>query len=221
MGIRFLTLRRRSAQMLQAQRDTPRADWKRIQLRDTGRCFRARRTLATKVRLRGYPHPLRQIAVADLGRDQPTLPLTNHPDSEPTARLVDRYARRMAIEHCIRESIDFFHLDALSAEVPLQIDVDLEFTLMASTLYRLLARRIGHGHERTKARQLSDRFVRIAAKVRILEDRTEVRLGRRTRNPPLVAAGFGDGETAIPWLDNRQLRMVIGYDKHGAAPAGD
>ena len=92
---------------------------------------------------------------------------------------------------------------------------------MASTLYRLLARRIGHGHERTKARQLSDRFVRIAAKVRILEDRTEVRLGRRTRNPPLVAAGFGDGETAIPWLDNRQLRMVIGYDKHGAAPAGD
>ena len=63
----------------------------------------------------------------------------------------------MVIENCIQESIDFFHLDALSAAVPLKIDVDLQFTLLASTLYRLLARRIGHGHEKTKARQLSSR----------------------------------------------------------------
>ena len=101
----------------------------------------------------------------------------------------------------------------------LKIDVDLQFTLMASTLYGLLARRIGHGHDKTKARQLFDRFVRTAAKVRIPEDRIEVRLGWRARNPLLIAAGFGDGETKIPWLDDRQLQIVIGYDKHGAPPA--
>ena len=219
-GIRFLTLRRRSAKMLKALRDTPSEDWQRIQLHNIGRCYRNPRILETKVRLRPCPVPLRQIAIADLGHDKPTLLLTNHPDTQPVARLVDRYARRMVIENCIQESIDFFHLDALSAAVPLKIDVDLQFTLLASTLYRLLARRIGHGHEKTKARQLFDRFVRTVAKVRIRDDDTlEVRLGRRAHNPLLIAAGFADGETAIPWLDNRKLRIVIGYDKHAAPPA--
>ena len=167
------------------------------------------------------PGPLRQIAIAGLGHDNPTLQLTNHPDAEPAARLADRYPRRMVIENCIRKSIDFFHLDELSAAVPIQIDVDLQFTLMASTLYRLVARRIGNGHEKTEARKLFDRFARTAAKVRILSDRIEVRLGQRAHNPLLIAAGFGDGENAIPWLDNRQLRIVIGYDKRGAPPAED
>lgn len=122
----------------------------------------------------------------------------------------------MVIENCIQESIDFFHLDALSAAVPLKIDVDLQFTLLASTLYRLLARRIGHGHERTKARQLFDRFVRTTATVRILGDAIDVRLGRRAHNPLRIGAGFAVGETVVPWLENRKLRILIGYDKHSA-----
>ena len=36
-----------------------------------------------------------------IGHDKRTLVLTNHPDSEPAARLVDRYPRRMAIDNCI------------------------------------------------------------------------------------------------------------------------
>ena len=47
----------------------------------------------------------------------------------------------------------------------------------------------------------------------------KVRLGRRAHNPLLIAAGFADGETAIPWLDNRKLQIVIGYDKHAAPQA--
>ena len=74
------------------------------------------------------------------------------------------------------------HMDALSAAVPLKIDADLQFTVMAATLYRLLARRIGHQHERTKAQQLFDRFVRTSATVRIGPEVIEVRLGRRAHN---------------------------------------
>ncbi|MCY4594719.1 MAG: hypothetical protein OXC19_07960 [Bryobacterales bacterium] len=48
-------------------------------------------------------------------------------------------SRHMVIENAIAESIDFFHMDALSSAVPLKIDADLQFPLMASTLYRLPA----------------------------------------------------------------------------------
>ncbi len=120
----------------------------------------------------------------------------------------------MVIENCIADMVDFFHFDALSAAVPMKINADLQFTLMASTLYRMLALRIGHGHERTTARQLFERFVRSAATVRIQQDRVDVRLGRRAHNPLLIHAGFGNPPIVIPWLDGRGLRILIGYDKH-------
>ena len=119
----------------------------------------------------------------------------------------------MVIENAIAESIDFFHMDALSSAVPLKIDADLQFTLMAGTLYRLLARRIGHGHQSERARQLFNRFVRTAAKIRISQECVEVQLGRRAHNPLLIAAGFGEDRPTIPWLGNKQLRLVIGLDE--------
>ena len=162
--------------------------------------------------MRDYPGPIRQIAVADLGHEDPTLLLTNQLDTA-AAPLVDRYARRMVIENAIAESIEFFHMDALSAAVPLKIDVDLQFTVLAATLYRLLARRIGHPHDKTTAQQLFDRFVRTAATVHIDPETIEVRLGRRAHNPLLIAARFGEQEHVVPWLANRKLRIVIGHDE--------
>ena len=71
-----------------------------------------------RVTLNGYPGEIRQLAIADLGHEEPTLLLTNQ---EPVAPL--RYARR--IENA--EAIEF--MDALSAAVPMKIDVDLQLTL--------------------------------------------------------------------------------------------
>ena len=210
LGIHFLTLRRRSPKLVRELLATD--GWQRLTLSNIGRKYRNPLALDQRVRLRDYPDPIRQIAVRELGHDKPTLLLTNQLDTKP-ADLVDRYARRMVIENAIAESIDFFHMDALSSAVPLKIDADLQFTVMAGTLYRLLARRIGHGHEQARARQLFERFVRTAATVRIGEDSIEVRLGRRAHNPLLIAAGFGEDRPAIPWLGNKQLKLVIGLDE--------
>ena len=70
--------------------------------------------------------------------------LTNNFESECPA-LVTRYAQRMLIENGISEAIQFFHLDALSSMVGLKVDFDLQITLMAGSLYRLMADRIGSG----------------------------------------------------------------------------
>ena len=59
-------------------------------------------------------------------------------EAEP-ATFVDRHARRMLIWNASALEIDLFHMDALSAAVPPKIDVDLQPTVAAATLYRLLA----------------------------------------------------------------------------------
>ena len=75
------------------------------------------------------------------------------------SKLIDRYARRMIIENTIANAIDFFHLDALTSAVPLKIDVDLQLTVMASALYQILARRVGHGMENARPSTLFKRLV--------------------------------------------------------------
>ena len=186
--------------------------WKRLTLHNIGRQYRHPRVLDKTVKLRGYPVSIRQLAVTDLGHERPTLLLTNQLQAK-AADLIDRYARRMVIENAIAESIDFFHMDALSSEVPLKIDADLQFTMMAGTLYRLLARRIGRGYERQRARQLFERFVRSTATIRIQREQIEVRLGRRAHNPLLIAAGFREDRPAIQWLGGKPVRLLIGLEE--------
>ena len=216
LGIDFLTLRRRSTKMV--RKLLARDGWKRLTLHNIGRRYRHPRVLDQKVRLRGYPAPVRQLAIIDLGHERPTLLLTNQLRAK-AADLIDRYARRMVIENAIAESIDFFHLDALCSEVPLKIDADLQFTMMAGTLYRLLARRIGRGHEKQRARQLFERFVRTSAKIRIGTEEIEVRLGRRAHNPLLIAAGLREERPVIPWLGGKRLRLLIGLEDSKPSPS--
>ena len=210
LGIGFLTLRRRSPKMV---RDLLASEgWKRVTLHNIGRQYRHPRVLDQTVKLRGYPVSIRQLAVTELGHERPTLLLTNQLQAR-AADLIDRYARRMVIENAIAESIDFFHMDALSSEVPLKIDADLQFTMMAGTLYRLLARRIGHGHERQRARQLFERLVHSTATIRIRRKQIDVQLGRRAHNPLLIAAGFREDRPAIPWLGGKTVRLLIGLEE--------
>ena len=207
-GIRFLTLRQRHKDVLRPVLETSRESWKTVELHNIGRAYRRPRTLDQRVKLPGWKKPLRQIAVDNLGHDKPVLLLTNSMQ-ESAGKLVDRYARRMLIENAIAEAIDFFHMDALSSAAPLKIDADVQLTVIAGTLYRLLALRLGTGCERLRARTLFRKFVQAAATVEILSDRIEVRFGRRANNPALVQAGFADQQRRIPWLGNLPLRLVF------------
>ena len=89
-------------------------------------------------------------------------------------------------------------------------DDGLQLTLMASSLYRLLAGRIGQGYEHTKSRHLFRDFVDATAKVKITESEIVVRYQKRAHNPLLVAAGFDRTETVISWLGGKRLQLVFG-----------
>jgi len=206
MGIDFLTLRRRSVSPLDAIAACPESDWRQVRLTNVGRIYRTPRVLDRRVRISGYPGDVRQLAVRGLGHERPTLPLANQTGTS-ASRLVDRYARRMVIENAIADAIDFFHMDALSAAVPMKVDPDLQLTLMASGLYRLLAVRPGNGRRNAKARTPSRNFVKAPADVTISDGGIDVRLGRRANNPFLPNASYDETNVAVPWLGNRRLRI--------------
>ena len=206
MGIRFLTLRKRTRRLLDGIAAHADGEWRRVRLTNVGRAYRTPQILDRMVRITGYPGDIRQLAVRGLGHDNPTLLLTNQA-GVPAGQLVDRYARRMVIENAIAEAIDLFHMDALSAAVPMKVDLDLQLTLMAGTLYRLLAVRLGNGRQESRARTLFRDFVKASAEIAVERDRTVVRIGRRANNPFLLNAGYGETDVAIPWLEGRRLQI--------------
>lgn len=206
LGIRFITLRRRSRKMLGEIWSRPPAAWRRITLRSLTRTFRTPKVLDERIELSGYDGPLRQVTVIDLGHEDPTILLTNHLP-QGCAKLVTRYAQRMLIENGISEAIQFFHLDALSSMVGLKVDFDLQITLMASSLYRLMAARIGREYEHAQAKQIFRNLLDLSATVTIGAEEVTVTLDKRAHNPYLVASQFADQPTPMPWFGGKQLRI--------------
>jgi hypothetical protein len=209
MGIQFITLRRRSKKLLDAMAQTPASAWRRIELESCSRAYKTPRVLDQRITLNDYDGPLRQLTVADLGHAEPTLLLTNQLTRSAT-HLIGRYAQRMLIENNIEDGIDFFHMDALSSAVAMKVNCDLQLTLMASSLYRLLAVRIGNRYEVAKSRHLFRDFIDASAEILITESEIVVRFQKRAHNPLLLAAGFDKTDEVVPWLGRKRLRLVFG-----------
>jgi hypothetical protein len=203
-GVCFMTLRRRSRKLLGAIYSRPASAWQRITLPSLTRAYRTPKVLDERVVLKGYAGPVRQVTVIDLGHEAPTVLLTNDLRKSCPA-LVTRYAQRMLIENGIAEAIAFFHLDALSSMVGLKVDFDLQITLMASSLYRLLAERIGRTYAKAQAKTLYRNLLDVSATVVVGEGDVEVTLDKRARNPFLVASRLADEATPMPWFGNKQL----------------
>ena len=81
--------------------------------------------------------PLRQIAIKDHGREEPTFIITNNFDMGILDILVI-YAKRWHIENKLSELVHFFNMNALSSPIMIRIHFDLLWTAVADTLYRLL-----------------------------------------------------------------------------------
>lgn len=208
-GVKFITLRRRGPKLLDELLARPRSAWRRITLDGVSRIYNTPRILDEQVTLTGYAGPIRQIAIMDLGHEEPTLLLTNQL-RRSAAKLIGRYARRMLIENNIEDGVNFFHIDALSSAVALKVNCDLQLTLMASSLYRYLGQRIGNGYEVAKSRHLFRDFIDASAAVEIAPRDIWVHFQKRAHNPLLIAAGFGKTDTRIPWLGNKRLHFVFG-----------
>lgn len=209
LHVQFITLRRRNPKLVADLENRSRSAWRRINLTGVSRLYRTPRIIDNRISLDDYKGNLRQIAVKDLGHEEPTLLLTNQMRRSP-ATLLQRYAQRMLIENGIEDGVNFFHMDALSSAVAMKVNCDVQLTLMASSLYRLLAQRVGHGYETAKSRHLFRDLIDATASIRIGEREIVVKFQKRAHNPLLVAAGFANSTTRVPWLRRKTLRFQFG-----------
>jgi transposase len=207
-GIMFMTLRRRSKKMLGEIWSQPASAWRRITLPSLTRTYRTPRVLDQEIPLPGYAGNLRQVTVVDLGHEEPTLLLTNNRKISCPS-LVTRYAHRMLIENGISEAIQFFHLDSLSSMVGLKVDFDLQITLMASSLYRLMAERIGHEYRQAQAKKIFRNVLDLSATIYISEKDVTVCFDKRAHNPYLVASGLTEAPVPLPWFGNKSLQFAF------------
>jgi transposase len=209
MGIAFITLRRRSPKLVGEIFQEPPSAWRRIELQAVSRTYRTPRILDRRVTLTGYQGLIRQLTILDLGHEEPTLLLTNQMRCSPV-KLIGRYAQRMLIENAIQDGIEFFHIDALSSAVPMKVNCDLQLTLMASSLYRLLATRVGNGYDAAKSSHIFRDLVNTTAHVVVSQNEVTIRMQKRSHNPLLLAAGFPHTSVPIPWLGGKNLRFDFG-----------
>ena len=125
-----------------------------------------------------------------------------------TKQLFTRYAERMTIENELDAYISGFHLNALSSGLPLNVDIDATLTVIAGNLYRLLARRLTR-YENATPDKLWRHFLDATGTLHTTNDTLTVELNIRTYHPVLIAAGFADTPTPIPWLNDRELRFRL------------
>ncbi len=207
MGISFLTLRRRSPALLKEVATQPRSAWRQVTLDVPHRKFKTPRVIEQRVSLKDYQGVVRQFLIRDLGHEKPTILITNNMTLSPKL-LITRYARRMLIENGLSDAVEFFHLDALSSAVALNVDFDVLLTVIATGIYRMFARLL-RGFHHAQGRQLFRRFVDTSARVSVSGHQVTVQLPRRAHNPLLLDAGLIGTSTAIPWWGGRELRVTV------------
>lgn len=203
MGISFLTLRRRAPKILKEIVLLPRSAWRTVDLDIPTRKYRTPRVYEQIVRLRD--HEFRQLYILDLGHEDPTILLTNELRTSPK-NLISRYAQRMLIENALSDAVRFFHLDALSSSVGMKVDFDMALLVVASGLYRLLARRM-RGYRDAQARHVFRDLIDIPADVLIFEKEVHVRFHRRSHLPIILASGLMDQPVAVPWWNGFSLTL--------------
>lgn len=203
MGIVFITLRRRSPKLLQEVVNLPPSAWRQVELDVPARKFKTPRVYEQQVTLAG--RSFRQFYIQDLGHEEPTILLTN--ERRTPAKIITRYAQRMLIENALSDAVRFFHIDALSSSVGMKVDFDMGLMVLASGLYRLLARHM-RGYSDAQARQIFRDLIDIPADVTVTPKDVVVKFHRRSHLPILVASGLLEKSVAVPWWAGARLKLT-------------
>lgn len=202
----FVTIRRRGTRIIERLNKIPQSQWTPATIDIPKRRHQKIHYLDEIIRLGDYEGSLRQIAVTGLGRAQPTLFLTNHFDESPRDMIMN-YARRNGIEDGLGTNVNFFHMDNLSSEVRLNVDLDVTLTVIANSCCRWLADRL-KGFQSAKPKQISRKFVETSGEVEITPNRClQVTFDRRCHNPVLREAALDKDNSAIPWLGGYRIQF--------------
>jgi hypothetical protein len=208
-GVKFLTLRMRSPALTRHIASLQPADFKTVTLDRAGHFGQPAHPRVHEdpaARLTAYPGTVRQLIVTGLGRDTPTVIITNDHDTT-TRNLIRQYARRMTIEQRLAEIIRAFSADALSSTVNLNVDLDIMLAVLAQALLAALRARLP-GYAAVTPDVIQRRFLETPGHITTTRDAITIRLERRAYSPVLRKASL-PASTRIPWLGNRAIHYEL------------
>ena len=204
-GVKFATLRMRSPALVRYINGLTSSDYKTITLDRPGRHNRPKVAESAAVTLTSYPGTVRQLVVTGLGREAPTVIITNNHDIK-TKALIEQYARRMTIEQRLAEIIQAFCADALSSTVNLNVDLDIVLCVLAQALLAAFRARLGPGYATATPDTLQRRFLDTPGTILSDTDTITVVLNRRAYSPVLRQSDL-PADTVVPWWQGRRLRL--------------
>jgi len=202
-GIKFITLRRRGKNLIESLDSV--GPWKRIHIAHAKRKYQNPQVYESMVELTGYSGSLRQVVMRGNGHARPAFWISNDTDS-PVERIVGDYARRWRVENVISEAVKFFNLNALSSPILTKVHFDVIMTMVADTLYSMLAGKL-RGFEDCDAAKVYRHFVKGKGHVDLAADRLVVTFPRRAHNPILRNAPWHWLPTKISWLGGVNLEL--------------
>lgn len=201
--IRFITLRRRGKNMLDGIEELE--PWKRIHIPHGKRKYPNPLIHESFITLPQYEGELRQVIVRGNGHEKPAFLISND-FATPSELLVGNYARRWRVENVISEAVKFFNLNALSSPILVKVHFDVIMTMIADTLYSMLAKKL-RGFESCDAPKIHRLFVKGKGKVTSSGEKITVTFPRRAHNPILRSVPWHRFPKSLSWLDGVGLEF--------------
>ena len=202
-GIKFITLRRRGKKLIDQINNL--GPWKRINIPHAKRKYPNPLVHESFIELRDYEGELRQVIVRGNGHEKPAFLISNDFEAPPEL-LVGNYSRRWRVENVISEAVKFFNLNALSSPILVKVHFDVIMTMIADTLYNMLAQNL-RGFQDCDAPKIYRHFIKGKANITVNNAEITVTYPRRAHNPILRAVAWHRLPKSISWLDSANLNL--------------
>jgi hypothetical protein len=196
--IKFLTIRRRSKNLMKQIDQIPAAKWQKVSVQRSRGKYQKIRVNDGKCQLRHYEGEARQVILTEHGRQKPTFLITNDFDMD-VRDIVKKYARRWLVEQEIAEQIAFFNLNNPSSSIVVKVDFDLTLSLLAHNLYRILSSHL-IGFQHCSVSTISRKFLETGARIKIDRDTITVNLKKKSHLPKLFEVPWMQRTTNLSWL---------------------
>ena len=203
--IKFITLRRRGKKLIEDANNIPEKDWIKVDLKKEKRKFNKFKMYESEIKLPRTNLKVRQVIFKDHGRQVPTFLVTNNRDVE-LETLALHYANRWLIENKFAELVDFFNLNALSSPFMIRIYFDVVMTIVADTLYRLLAKDLKKFEDCTPKTIFAD-FINCRCNGEVVGDEIIIKMKKKATTPVFKSNDVFKKSYPIPWLGNKILRF--------------
>jgi hypothetical protein len=205
-GVKFITLRRRSQNLLESVLEIPKEKWEKVRLAIPKRRYCNLSIYENKVKLKECKNEVRQLVVKDHGREKPTFIITNNLEL-PLAVLVEVYSKRWHIENKLSELVAFFNLNALSSPLMIRIHYDILWTIIADTLYHCFAQDLRR-FEKELAPTIFRKFINVPGRVVYDGDKFSIKIRKRSYTPILLGLKRLNKPFVVPWLANREIEII-------------